>query len=176
MFEARASAIDENEVKTSARAEAMSADDTALLLAEMKARRISRAMPEAVVIGCDQLLVCEGEWFDKPADLAEARSHLKALRGRTLTLVTAMLALRGEHRLWHHIAHPRLTMRDFSDAFLEDYLAAEGSQVLSSVGAYRLEGMGVQLFDEIAGDHSAILGLPLLPLLRFLRDSGIVAR
>lgn len=175
-FEVRPAAIDEDAVKRGARAEGVSADDTAVLLAEMKALRVARAVPDAIVIGADQLLVCGDRWFDKPADMAEARAHLRALRGRSHVLVTAVLCQRGGQRLWTHIARPKLTMRDFSDPFLDDYLAREGAAVLSSVGAYRLEGLGVQLFDVVAGDQSAVLGLPLLPLLGFLRQVGAIAR
>ena len=173
-FTARAAHIDEAEVKRSGQAEGASPDDVALLLAELKARRIARGTPDALVIGCDQLLVCEGRWFDKPADMAEARRHLLALRGRTHTLVTAVLCQRGEQRLWHHVARPTLTMRRFSDDFLDAYLEAEGEVLTTTVGAYRLEGPGSHLFDAIDGEHSAILGLPLLPLFGFLRQNGVL--
>lgn len=173
-FEARAAHVDEAEVKRSARAGGASAVDTALLLAELKAMRIARRDPEALVIGCDQLLVCEDRWFDKPADRAEARDHLTFLRGRTHTLVTAVLCQRGEQRVWHHVAQPRLTMRGFSDVFLDAYLSAEGDALTTTVGAYRLEGVGVHLFDAVQGEHAAVLGLPLLPLLGFLRQHGVL--
>ncbi len=173
-FEARPPAIDEDEVKRGARGEGVSADDTAVLLAEMKASRIARSVPDAIVIGADQLLVCEDRWFDKPPTMADARAQLQALRGRAHTLVTAVLCQRGGQRLWTHIARPKLTMRDFSDSFLDDYLAREGEAVLSSVGAYRLEGLGVQLFDAVLGDHSSVLGLPMLPLLGFLRQTRAI--
>ncbi len=174
-FEVRPAAIDEDEVKGGARAEGMSADDTAMLLAEMKAMRVARSVPDAVVIGADQLLVCEDRWFDKPTSPGDARAQLQALRGRSHTLVTAVLCQRGGQRLWNHIARPKLTMREFSDAFLDDYLACEGAAVMSSVGAYRLEGLGVQLFDAVIGDQSSVLGLPMLPLLGFLRQTGALA-
>ncbi len=173
-FEARPAAIDEDEVKRGARDEGISTDDTAVLLAEMKAARIARSVPDAIVIGADQLLVCEDRWFDKPTTMADARAQLQALRGRAHTLVTAVLCQRGGQRLWTHIARPKLTMRSFSDSFLDDYLAREGEAVLSSVGGYRLEGLGVQLFDAVVGDQSSVLGLPLLPLLGFLRQTGAV--
>ena len=173
-FEARPPAIDEDEVKRGARGEGVSADDTAVLLAEMKASRIARSVPDAIVIGADQLLVCEDRWFDKPPTMTDARAQLQALRGRAHILVTAVLCQRGGRRLWTHIARPKLTMRDFSDSFLDDYLAREGEAVLSSVGAYRLEGLGVQLFDAVLGDHSSVLGLPMLPLLGFLRQTRAI--
>jgi septum formation protein len=173
-FEARAAHIDEAAVKHGARGVGASADEAALLLAELKAQRIARTDPEAIVIGCDQLLVCEDRWFDKPTDVAEARAHLQALRGRSHVLVTAVLCWRGEQRLWHHVAHPKLIMRAFSDAFLEQYLLAEGSALTTTVGGYRLEGLGVHLFDAVVGEHAAILGLPLLPLLGFLRQHAVV--
>lgn len=175
-FEAKAAHIDEAEVKRAGLAEGASADDTALLLADLKARRVARAAGNALVIGCDQLLVCDGAWFDKPADMAQARTQLQALRGRTHTLVTAVLCLRDGQRVWHHIARPRLTMRGFSDAFLDAYLAAEGEALTTTVGAYRLEGLGVHLFDAVAGEHASILGLPLLPLVGFLRQHGVLVQ
>ncbi len=173
-FAARAARVDEAEIKRAARADGASARDTALLLADIKAQHIARRDPEALVIGCDQLLVCEGAWFDKPADLAEARAHLTALRGRAHTLVTAVVCRRGGQRVWHHIAEPSLTMREFSDAFLDAYVAAEGEALTTTVGAYRLEGLGVHLFDRVEGEHASILGLPLLPLLGFLRQHGVL--
>jgi septum formation protein len=173
-FTARPARIDEAAIKRGGQIEGASPEEVAVVLAELKARRIARADPDALVIGCDQLLVCESRWFDKPADLAEARAHLLALRGRTHTLVTAVLCQRGEQRLWHNVARPKLTMRGFGDRFLDAYLAAEGEALLATVGAYRLEGLGVHLFDAVDGDQSAILGLPLLPLLGFLRQHGVL--
>ncbi len=173
-IEARPAAIDEGEIKRSSRAEGVSAEDTAVLLAELKALRVAGAAPDALVIGADQLLVCGERWFDKPNSIPEARTHLQALRGQTHVLVTAVVVYRGETRVWHHIAKPRLTMRMFGDAFLDDYLAREGGHVLTTVGGFRIEGPGVQLFDTVVGEHSAILGLPLLPLLNFLRQTGVL--
>ncbi len=175
-FEALPAAVDEAAIKEAAQAENIPPRDATLMLAEAKAERIARKRPEALVIGCDQLLVCEGRWFDKPNDIAAAREQLRALRGRTHELVTAVLCWRGGRRIWQEVAVPRLAMRDFSDAFLEDYLAAEGEAVTQTVGAYRLEGLGVHLFDRITGEHAAILGLPLLALLGFLRDHRVLAK
>ncbi len=176
VFEARVAAVDEAAIKAGARAEGLSVEDTALMLADVKAQRVARLEPEALVIGCDQMLVCGSRWFDKPADMAEARQHLLALRGVSHILVTAVVCRRGGVRIWQHVARPRLTMRDFSEAFLDHYLAVEGRAVLTSVGAYRLEGIGVQLFDAVAGEQSDILGLPMLPLLGFLRQHDVVLR
>lgn len=175
-FEVMPAAVDEAAIKESARAEGLSAADTAILLADAKAARIARRHPEATIIGADQLLVCDGAWFDKPADLAGAREHLRSLRNRAHELVTAVVIWRNGQRAWHHLATPRLTMRDFSDDFLEDYLAREAGFVTQSVGAYRLEGLGVQLMRDIRGEHSAILGLPLLPLLDYLRTIKIIQK
>jgi septum formation protein len=173
-FETRPARIDEGEIKRGARAEGASADTTALLLAELKAHRVARPNPDALIIAADQLLVCEDRWFDKPADLAEAAAQLRALRGRTHTLVTAIICQRGDQRLWHHIARPRLAMRPFSDTFLHAYLAEEGTVLTTTVGSYRLEGPGAQLFDSVTGEHAAVLGLPLLPLLGFLRQHKVL--
>lgn len=177
-FTARASAVDEDAIKSSARAEGLGAADTALLLADAKAMRLAAKEPEALVIGADQMLVCTIDgaerWFDKPPSLEAARGHLRLLRGREHRLVTAIVCWRQGTRIWHHVAVPRLTMRPVSDAFLDAYLALEGEQLLSSVGAYRLEGPGVQLFQSVTGEHAAVLGVPLLPLLAFLRDHGVL--
>jgi septum formation protein len=174
-FEALPAAVDEAALKESARAEGLPAGEAALLLADAKARRLAQRHPEALVIGADQILVCDDRWFDKPEGLAGARAHLRALRGRAHVLETAVVCWRHGARVWQHLAAPRLVMREFSDAFLEAYLAAEGELVTASVGAYRLEGPGVQLFAMVEGDHAAILGLPLLPLLAFLRGHGVLA-
>ena len=173
-FQALPAHVDEATIKESAQAEGMTASDAATLLADAKAARLARKHPEAVIIGADQILVCDGVWFDKPEDLAAARTQLSRLRNRTHDLVTAVVVWRDGERAWHHVAQPRLAMRDFSDAFLDDYLAREGAFVTQSVGAYRLEGLGVQLMRDIRGEHSAILGLPLMPLLAYLRDSGVI--
>jgi septum formation protein len=169
-------AIDEAEVKHSLKAAGAAPAAIAETLAELKAQRISRRHPGALVLGADQVLDCEGTIYDKPADLVAARRQLLALRGRRHELISAVVVLRDGARLWHHIGRAGLVMRDFSDAFLDDYLAAAGATVLSSVGAYRLEGPGAQLFQRIEGDYFTILGLPLLPLLDFLREHLVIAR
>ncbi len=173
-FEACPTGIDEAAIKREAVARGRTAGETAMVLARAKAAAASR--PGATVIGCDQILVRNGVWFDKPVDLADARQHLERLRGQAHTLETATFVQRDGKALWQHVETPRLVMRPFSDAFLDWYLAQEGSAVLGSVGAYRLEALGVQLFEQIEGAHSAILGLPLLPLLGFLRSVDMIGR
>ncbi len=167
-------AVDEQALKQSARGEGASAGETALLLAETKAQRVSRRHPEALVIGADQILVQDNIWCDKPADEEAARAQLQTLRGQWHMLETALVCVAAGERVWHHLSRPRLHMRPFTDAMLDAYLAIEGERVTGSVGAYRLEGPGALLFDRVEGEHSAILGLPLLPLLGFLRQRGVL--
>ena len=174
VFTARPAHIDEASVKRLAQARGSTAADAAMLLAELKAAAIVAQAPDAMVIGADQILVCDDVWFDKPISREQAGEHLRYLRGKTHSLVTAIVCMRSDKRLWHHVVQPRLTMRPFSDAFLEEYLALEGDAVLRTVGAYRLEGPGVHLFERIEGEHSAILGLPLLSLFAFLRQHGVL--
>jgi len=164
--------IDEGPIKKTARQAGQSAIQCALTLATAKADAISRRFPEALVIGADQLLAAGDEWYDKPADLAAARAQLQMLRGRMHVLATSVCVVHGGERIWHAASMPVLTMRPFSDAFLAEYIAAEGEALLGSVGAYRLEGRGAQLFERMTGDHFAVLGLPLFELLDFLRSRG----
>lgn len=171
-FEARPARVDEAAVKQACRAEGATAAEAALTLAVLKAQRIRD--PEALVIGADQILTCGDAWFDKPGSTDNARAQLQALRSRPHRLHTAVACLRDGREVWRHVAEPRLRMRRFSDAFLEEYLAAEGDAVLGCVGAYRLEGLGVHLFEVVEGEHAAVLGLPLLPLLGFLRQHGVL--
>lgn len=173
-FAVRPADIDEARVREEARAAGATAEWAARRLADLKAAEIARREPGALVIGADQILVCAGTWFDKPADPAAAAAQLRALRGRTHTLATAVACHRGAMALWSAVVSPALTMRHFSEAFLESYVALEGAALTETVGAYRLEGRGVHLFEAVDGDHSAILGLPLLPLLAFLRREGVV--
>jgi len=166
--------IDEAVIKRRCRAEGLAASDCAAALAEAKARAVGPLHRDAWVIGADQMLVFSAAWFDKPADRDQAGSQLMALRGKSHELPTAVCVVCDNNVLWRMLSVPRLTMRPFSDAFLDSYLAAEGEAVLGSVGAYRLEGLGAQLFDLVEGDHFAIQGLPLLELLAFLREHGAI--
>lgn len=168
--------VDEETVKASMRAEGEEAEAVAVTLAALKAERISSRHPDALVIGADQLLVCEGRWFDKPADMAQARAHLQALRGRRHGLTTAAVVAQAGSTIWHHSEVARLKMRRFSDMFLDRYLEQIGEAACETVGGYRLEALGVQLFEVIEGNHFTILGLPLLPLLGFLREHRVLGQ
>ena len=168
--------IDETRIKRASREAGQTAMACAAALAAEKALHVSLRHPEALVIGADQILFAGDEWYDKPQSLAEARVQLQSLCGRTHVLATAACAIADGSVLWQGTSERELTMRPFSDAFLEEYMAAEGESLLGSVGAYRLEGRGVQLFSGIAGDYFAVLGLPLLELLDFLRTREVVPR
>jgi septum formation protein len=148
------------------------AESLALALAAAKAAMVAATCPEALVIGADQLLLCDGKIFDKPADAAEAAAHLRLLRGRTHKLITAVCVYRHKTLLWSNVASAHLTMRSLTEDFIEGYLAAEADAILGCVGAYRLEGLGAQLFTAVEGDFFTILGLNLLPLLGYLRESA----
>ena len=173
-FDIRPARVDEEEIKLSLKAEGAPPERVAETLAELKMRRGSVPGDRSFVIGCDQMLACDGEWFDKPEDMAAARMQLRRLRGKTHQLHAAICVGRDGGVIWHHMETARLTMRDFSDDFLEAYLVQAGDGILASVGAYRLEDIGVQLFSRIQGDYFTILGLPLLPLLDFLRNNSVV--
>jgi septum formation protein len=173
-FNATTAHIDERSVKESLKAEGARPLEVAETLAELKARRVSESRPDALVIGADQILECDGSWFDKPEDLAQAAAHLRVLSGRTHELATAVCVVEAGRRVWHHRESPSLTMRTLSEGFIHLYLDKVGEDVLTSVGAYQLEGAGAQLFERIEGDFFSILGLPLLPLMRFLRDRGLL--
>jgi septum formation protein len=164
--------MDEEAAKASFRAEDMKPRDQANALAELKALSVSRGRPD-FVIGADQMLAIDGDVLDKPTDAEEARAHLQRLRGKTHELITAAVIAREGAIIWRHIDTPKLKMRAFSDAFLEDYMARAGEGTLRSIGAYQLEGLGAQLFERVEGDYFSVLGLPLLPLLAFLREHGI---
>jgi len=172
-FEIEPAAIDEQEITRSLGSKA-SPQELASTLAEMKAVKVSSRHPQAFVIGADSTLACNGRLFDKPPTPEAARKQLLALRGQTHELFSSVVVARASQRLWHWSERARLTMRPFTEGFIDAYLARAGTDVLASVGAYQLEGLGAHLFTRVDGDYFTILGLPLLPLLQFLRDQGVL--
>jgi len=164
--------VDEAAVKEAMKSAGASAHDVASALAEKKASTVADILPGAYVIGADQMLDCDGEWFDKPADRAAARRQLQSLRGKTHWLITAAAIAHEGRIVWRCTETAHMTMRDFSDEFLDHYLDKAGDAAIGSVGAYQLEGAGAHLFQKVEGDFFSILGLPLIPLLVGLREAG----
>ncbi len=173
VFDIEPSGVDEDEVKRSLLGERARPQAVAETLAELKATRVATRHPAAMVIGADSTLACNGRQFDKPSTLADAREQLLSLAGQTHELCSSVVVARAGARLWHNTGRARLTMRPFTEAFLDAYLARAGEAVTASVGAYQLEGLGAHLFSRVDGDYFTILGLPLLPLLSFLAGHGI---
>ena len=168
-FAVQPARVDEAAIKEGMQADGAPPVDAAQALADLKAMRILPEEADALVIGADQILECDGELFSKPVDRLGAAAQLRRLRGCDHDLVSVVCVVRGGQRVWHHLDRAHLKMRAFSDDFLEDYLDAVGDTVLEGPGGYRVEGRGAQLFSRITGDYFTILGLPLLPLLDYLR-------
>jgi septum formation protein len=175
-FAAHPAPVDEDSFKDAFLAGGQGFAELADALAEMKAVRVSLRFPDAVVLGADQVLVCDGVLFSKAETLADARSVLRRLRGKTHRLISAAVLAKAGAPLWRHSESADLHMREFSDAFLEDYLADEGERLLGSVGCYRIEGPGAQLFARVQGDTFTVRGLPLIAVLEHLRALGALAR
>lgn len=175
-FTALPAAIDEEALKATLLAESAPADRFAAALAAAKALHVSTAHRDALVLGADQVLEFADKLVNKSADLAQARALLRELRGRAHRLISALALAQNGKLVWTHSNTSTLHMRQFSDGFLEDYLAREGDALLAGVGCYRLEAIGAQLFEAIEGDYFSILGLPLQPLLAELRKKGVIAR
>jgi len=164
--------VDERAVEAPLLESGFPPEDLAAILAEAKANDVSDRRPGDLVIGADQILAFEGKRRTKPEDMEAARRQLLAFSGKTHELLSAVVISKNGAAVWRHVSTARLTMRILSPAFIGHYLAAAGDGVLSSVGAYQLEGRGIQLFEKIEGDYFTILGLPLLPLLAQLRALG----
>lgn len=165
--------VDEDAAKRTMRLDGLSVSNQAMQLAEMKAVKVSSNVG-GLVIGGDQMLNLEGDAFDKPINLDGAERHLKKLSGKTHTLETAIVIAENGVPIWRHLARPSLTVRTLSDSFIKSYIKSCGPPLLTTVGAYQLEGLGAQLFSKIEGDYFSILGLPLLPLLDYLRIRGVL--
>ena len=168
--------VDETIIKTRLKEAGANAEQVADNLAESKANSVGAILPGAYVIGADQMLECEGVWYDKPADREGARAHLKALRGKTHKLITATVIAFEGRIIWRRVDTALMTMRNFSDDYIDQYLDKAGEGAVRSVGAYELEGAGAQLFDKVEGDFFSILGLPLIPLLAGLRAAGALPK
>tara|TARA_B100001540_G_scaffold283917_1_gene275825 strand:- start:554 stop:1171 length:618 start_codon:yes stop_codon:yes gene_type:complete len=166
--------VDESAIKIESIKQNISVDEVAIKLATLKAQRVSNYKPGALVIGCDQLLECEGQWYDKASDREHADQQLRSLRGKRHVLVTAATIIIDGVKIWGHIESPELYMRNFDDEFINYYLNLAQEDAYGCVGAYRLESFGCQLFSKVNGDYFTILGLPLLPLLEFLRKQGVI--
>lgn len=173
-FEAAKPAIDERAAEAPLTKSGATPEDVALVLATAKADDVSERHAGTLVIGSDQTLSLGDEIFHKPADMEAARRHLLALSGRTHQLNSAVVLVCDGQTLWSHVGVARLTMRHLSPAFIGRHLARVGDKALSSVGAYQIEGEGIQLFERIEGDYFTIVGLPLLPLLAALREHGAI--
>jgi len=173
-FEALPAAIDEGAIKSACIEKGLTASEIAIRLAAEKALQISSKQPDRHVVGADQILALDGEIVSKCGTIAEARSLLGRLRGRKHELVTAAVLASGGKQLWHCVTRCRLVMREFTDTFVADYFRRTGSQTVQSLGCYQMEGLGVQLFERIDGDHFSILGLPLIPLLAAMRAHGLI--
>jgi septum formation protein len=175
-FEVHPGNVDEDSVKESMLADGAQGRAIADALAELKAHQVSTTRPDALVLGADQVLVCDGDLFRKAETMEDAAAQLRGLRGKPHLLVTAAVLAKNGAAVWRHVDISTLWMREFSDAFLEAYLATEGDGLLGSVGCYRLEAAGAQLFERIDGDYFSILGLPLVPLLEALRQHGVAVQ
>jgi septum formation protein len=175
-FDVRPAQVDEDAVKESMLANGASPVDVADALAELKAIRISSAAGNDLVLGADQVLAFEGELISKVESLDAAKALLRRLSGKRHELISAAVLARGGTAVWRQLGRVKLQVRPLSDAFIDDYVAAEGEVLLHGVGCYRLEGLGAQLFERIEGDYFTVLGLPLLPLLAQLREMDILPK
>lgn len=166
--------IDERAVEKTLEGSDMNPEDVAAILAEAKAVEVSERFADAWVVGGDQTLSLGDEVFHKPADMEGARRHLLALSGKTHQLNSAIVIAKNSEAVWRHVAIARMTMRHLDPAFIGRHLSRVGDIALKSVGAYQVEGEGIQLFERIEGDYFTIVGVPLLPLLNKLRELEVI--
>lgn len=171
-FDVAIARIDEDMLRRSLEAEGASPRDVADALAETKAAKVAMKNPDKLVIGCDQVLDFEGQVFSKPRDIDDARQQLVSLRGNRHQLLSAIVVFHENQPVWRHVGVVRLQMREFSDAYLDDYLARNWDSIRWSVGGYKLEEEGVRLFHRVDGDYFNVLGLPLIELLNYLTTRG----
>lgn len=173
--QAVAAQVDEDAAKASFAARGLSPRDTADALAELKAEKVARLGVTGLVLGCDSIVALgDGTLLDKPRDRADAAAHLRAMAGGMHDLYSAAVIVEGGRAVWRHVDRARMTVRPLSDAFIDAYLDAEWPGIAECVGCYRIEGRGIQLFARIEGSHFTILGLPLLPLVDYLRVRGVL--
>ncbi|MDA0221943.1 MAG: Maf family protein [Proteobacteria bacterium] len=175
-FTTQTAELDENTPKRTLLAEGKKPKEIAIALAELKVLSVTAKNPTAWVIGADQVVDFDGELLSKPNSMSEAREQLLSLRGQTHKLFSAAVIAHNGKVIWRHTGEVRLTMRDFSDIYLEGYLARIGTDALATVGSYKLEEEGVRLFSQIQGDYFSVLGLPLLEILNFLTETGILVK
>ena len=174
-FEAVSASVDEESAKVALRADGVGPRDLADALAELKALRVSHRDPEALVLGSDSIVALEdGSMLDKPADRAEAAAHLRRLSGKRHELISAAVMATGGRPVWRVVDRAKMHVRPLSDAFIEQYLDLEWPEISACVGCYRIEGPGAQLFTRIEGSQFTVLGLPLLPVLDYLRVRGVL--
>ncbi len=173
-FQAKAADIDERAIEGQVERQGSSPEEVALILAEAKARNVGQAFPDDIIIGSDQTMSLGARVYHKPRDMNEARDHLLSLSGQVHQLNSAIVLTRGNDVLWKHVSSARMSVRVLTPAFIEAHLGRVGNKALASVGAYQLEGEGIQLFDKIDGDYFTILGLPMLPLLAKLRNLRVI--
>lgn len=167
--------VDESAIKVECQGLGLDASQTALRLAIAKATLVAGRHPGKIVIGADQMLECDGVWFDKPPDMAAAARQIAQMAGRDHRLISAVVGVRDGEVIWQTIETATMTVRPLSEAAIQAYLDVAGEKVLQSVGAYQVEGLGIHLFDAIEGSHFTIMGMPLLPLLAFLRTEGVLS-
>ena len=166
--------VQESDIKKQCLSQKKTIQQTTLLLSCEKAKKISSLYPDFLILAADQILEFDARWFDKPLCLVEAKERLQLLRGKTHKLVNGVVCIKGGVEVWSYNNTVKLFMRNFTDDFIDFYIQQDGRSLLSSVGAYKIEGFGAQLFSRISGDYFSILGLPILPLFEYLRKEGFL--